>query len=253
MVARGIRDGLDGWRIDVANMTGRLGTIDLTHQVARAVRRTMADAAAASGDRPGWLLAEHGHDATEDLAGDGWHGTMDYNGFTRPVWSWLNGGSEAGPGLPHGLPFLGAPVAVPLLGGDAVAATVRQVHAAMGWRAWTASTTHLDTHDTPAVPHRDRRRHRRLGRPRRARPRPPPAGPGPADDPARRAHGVRRGRAGPDRRQRRALAHPVPLDQARRVGRRDVRGVPALDRLCAGTTSRCAAAGCGGSRPVRST
>lgn len=149
VVARGIRDGLDGWRIDVANMTGRLGTIDLTHQVARAVRRTMADVAAASGDRPGWLLAEHGHDATEDLTGDGWHGTMDYNGFTRPVWSWLNGGSDAGPGLPHGLPFLGAPVAVPLLGGDAVAATVRQVHAAMGWRAWTASTTHLDSHDTP--------------------------------------------------------------------------------------------------------
>ncbi|MDO8106138.1 glycoside hydrolase family 13 protein [Isoptericola sp. b441] len=149
VVARGLRDGLDGWRIDVANMTGRLGTIDLTHQVATAVRRTMADVAAESGADPGWLLAEHGHDATDDLVGDGWHGTMDYNGFTRPVWAWLNGGSEAGPGVRHGLPFLGAPVDVPVLGGDDLAATIRQVHAAMGWRAWTASTAHLDTHDTP--------------------------------------------------------------------------------------------------------
>ena len=35
------------------------------------------------------LLAEHCHDATGDLLGDGWQGTMNYAGFTRPVWSWL--------------------------------------------------------------------------------------------------------------------------------------------------------------------
>ena len=29
---------LDGWRIDVANMTGRHGTVDLNHQVATGVR-----------------------------------------------------------------------------------------------------------------------------------------------------------------------------------------------------------------------
>jgi alpha-glucosidase len=43
----------------------------------------------AGGGRGGYLLAEHCHDATADLQGDGWHGTMDYTGFTRPVWSWL--------------------------------------------------------------------------------------------------------------------------------------------------------------------
>jgi hypothetical protein len=45
-----------------------------------------------------WLLAEHGHDATLDLDGRGWHGTMDYAGFTSPVWSWLSGGGPIGPG-----------------------------------------------------------------------------------------------------------------------------------------------------------
>ena len=30
---------VDGWRIDVANMTGRLGAIDVAHEVARTVRR----------------------------------------------------------------------------------------------------------------------------------------------------------------------------------------------------------------------
>ena len=35
-------DGLDGWRIDVGNMTGRHGPIDVNHDVFRDVRATMA-------------------------------------------------------------------------------------------------------------------------------------------------------------------------------------------------------------------
>ena len=76
--------GLDGWRIDVANMTGRLGSIDLNHMVATTLRQTMAAA-----DPDSLLLAEHSHDASHDLLGDGWHGTMNYAGFTRPLWQWL--------------------------------------------------------------------------------------------------------------------------------------------------------------------
>jgi len=144
VVARWLAEGLDGWRIDVANMTGRHGDVDLAHEVARTVRRTFSRF-----EDPRWLLAEHGHDASGDLLGDGWHGTMDYTGFTRPIWSWLNGGSTAGPGLLQGLGFLGAPVQVPVLGGAVTVASMRQVHAAMPWRSLTASTTHLDSHDTP--------------------------------------------------------------------------------------------------------
>ena len=137
VVARWLRAGLDGWRIDVANMTGRMGADDLAHPVAAAIRRTMDDV------RPdAWLLAEHGHDASLDLTGPGWHGTMDYTGFTRPAWCWLNAGG-------HDLSYLGLPVGIPTVPGSAAVATMREVHAAMPWAAATGSTLHLDSHDVP--------------------------------------------------------------------------------------------------------
>ena len=148
IVAHWLREGLDGWRVDVANMTGRLGSDDLAHQVARAVRRTIADVRA-----DGWLLAEHGHDASLDLDGTGWHGTMDYAGFTRPVWCWLNGGSPTHrvepPGLPHGLSYLGLPIDIPVVPAEAAVATMREMHAAMPWQSLVGSTMHLDSHDVP--------------------------------------------------------------------------------------------------------
>ncbi len=148
ITARWLRRGLDGWRVDVANMTGRMGGDDLAHVVARGLRRTFDEV------RPdGWLLAEHGHDATRDLDGGGWHGTMDYAGFTRPLWCWLNGGSPHSPatppGIAHGLDFLGLPIDIPVLPGTAIYGTIREVHAAMPWRSLVGSTLHLDSHDTP--------------------------------------------------------------------------------------------------------
>ena len=73
---------LDGWRIDVRQRDrhGESG-IDLTADVARRVR------AAVVATRPdAVLVAEHDYDARGDLRGDGWHGLMNYPGFTRPVW-----------------------------------------------------------------------------------------------------------------------------------------------------------------------
>lgn len=127
---------LDAWRIDVANMTGRLAEIDANHSVAREMRSTLAAV------RPdAWLVAEHCYDASADLRGDGWHGTMNYSGFTRPVWCWLRDPS-AGSGL------MGYPSAPPVLGGAAVAATMREFVAAMPWRSTAASMTLLGSHDT---------------------------------------------------------------------------------------------------------
>lgn len=144
VVAHWLRHGLDGWRVDVANMTGRMGGDDLAHGVARAIRDTIDEVSPDA-----WLLAEHGHDATADLTGPGWHGTMDYAGFTRPVWCWLNGGAPGGEGLPHGLDYLGLPVDIPVLPATAAVATMREVHGAMPWTSWQGSTMHLDSHDTP--------------------------------------------------------------------------------------------------------
>lgn len=144
VVAHWLRRGLDGWRVDVANMTGRLGGDDLAHAVAERIRTTIDEVSPDA-----WLLAEHGHDAAGDLTGPGWHGTMDYAGFTRPVWCWLNGGAPGGPGHPHGLDYLGLPVDIPVLPATAAVATMREVHGSMPWTSWAASTMHLDSHDTP--------------------------------------------------------------------------------------------------------
>ncbi len=76
--------GLDGWRIDVANMTGRYGSNDRNREVFRAVRRMVAEV------HPGaYLVGEHFHDYLADLDGSGWQGVMNYAGFTKPLWSWL--------------------------------------------------------------------------------------------------------------------------------------------------------------------
>ena len=88
-----------------------------------------------------WLLAEHGHDASIDLAAGGWHGMMNYSGFTRPVWSWL---SEPG----HGVSWLGMPMEVPRLPGSSMVATMREFTASGPWAAWARSANQLDSHDT---------------------------------------------------------------------------------------------------------
>lgn len=131
----------DGWRIDVANMTGRDGAQDLAHEVARTTRATMREAHERTG-RGTWLLAEHGHDATGDLRGDGWHGTMDYTGFTRPLWAWL-----CAPG--SDLNWLGLPLTVPRLPAEAISRTLRDYHAHMPWPARLHSQNQLGSHDTP--------------------------------------------------------------------------------------------------------
>lgn len=126
--------GLDGWRIDVANMTGRLGAIDVNHEVFRALRATMAEV------RPdAWLVAEHCYDATADLTGDGWHGVMAYSWFLRPVWSWL-----ARPDAK----LMGVPSRLPRIGADGLVAAQQALTAGVPWRSVTGSMTLLDSHDT---------------------------------------------------------------------------------------------------------
>ncbi|MEW9550272.1 glycoside hydrolase family 13 protein [Nonomuraea sp. NPDC050783] len=128
---------LDGWRVDVANMTGRRGADDFAHEAASCLRAALGPRAA--------LIAEHNHDAGGDLDRGGWHGTMNYGGFTRPVWAWLR---DPGLELEH---FLGVPGGVPERDGPATLATFRSFASHMSWRSLVHSWQLLDSHDSPRI------------------------------------------------------------------------------------------------------
>lgn len=145
---------LDGWRIDVANMTGRLGAVDLNAEVRQILRRTMEQVKPDS-----ILLAESTNDATSDLTGDAWHGAMTYPSFTRPLWSWLS--------APEGAPYLNAQgnqETVPWFFGQPAggiprgsardfAAAVDRFNAPIPWRIRLGNMHPLDTHDTARFTH----------------------------------------------------------------------------------------------------
>jgi alpha-glucosidase len=126
------RFGLDGWRIDVANMTGRYRDVDLNADVARWAREHVGD---------GLLVAEHGHDFRADLDGRGWHGVMNYAGFHRPVEWWLRGDSLRTDDYSQ--------TPAPRYDGHETAAMMRRFRAGVPWGATLHSWTILDSHDTP--------------------------------------------------------------------------------------------------------
>ncbi|NUU31155.1 glycoside hydrolase family 13 protein [Arthrobacter sp. C9C5] len=138
-VARWLRPpfSLDGWRIDVGNMTGRLGATDLNQEVARLiadrVRGINQDAA---------LLAEATNDAAPDFSGEHWHGAMTYSNFTRPLWAWLSG--DAG----H-VNFFGTPLPGPnRMDAEDFLATHQDLAAAFSWDVRQQNMNALNSHDT---------------------------------------------------------------------------------------------------------
>ena len=128
---RWLDEGLDGWRIDVANMIGRHRALDMNRDVAHWARERV-------GDR--LLLAEHGHDYRRDLDGLGWHGVMNYAGFLRPVWWWLTGGAI------HEDVFFRTPA--PSYAGADMVDVMRAYRAGVSWDSVINSWTLLDSHDT---------------------------------------------------------------------------------------------------------
>jgi alpha-glucosidase len=139
-VVRRWLEHFDGWRVDVANMTGRRRDEERTRDVAALLR------AVATNVRPdALLLAEHNYDASADLDCDGWHGHMNYAGFLRPVWSWLRGSSLD---LPD---FLGVPGGVPARDGVATAAAMRAFAAKVSWATSSRSWQLVDSYDSPRI------------------------------------------------------------------------------------------------------
>ena len=90
-------------------------------------------------------MAEHGHDHTGDLDRDGWHGTMNYVGFTDPVWSWLRAGDEPVPN------FLGTPGGVVRRDTSAILATMDAYRALVSWRSYRHSWQLLGSHDSARI------------------------------------------------------------------------------------------------------
>ena len=130
---------LDGWRVDVANMTGRYGADDLNAAVVAALRRTVTRT---RGDA--LLIAEHCHDASGDLIAGGWHGVMNYAGFAQPVWAWLRDPTTD-------VSLSGQPLAAPRRGAEAVLSTVRAFRAAAPWQATAASWSLIGSHDSARI------------------------------------------------------------------------------------------------------
>ncbi len=157
MVARWLQPpfNLDGWRIDVGNMTGRAGADDFNHEIAALIHERM------HGINPEALLvSESTSDAAPDFQGDTWQGAMTYTNFTRPLWQWLarprtweNDGTAVTPqGNVTSQPwpdFYG----LPQRGPDSIEAeefldTHLDFAAAFPWRVRLANLNAIDTHDT---------------------------------------------------------------------------------------------------------
>lgn len=141
----------DGWRIDVGNMTGRHGVQDLNQQVTRGIRNAMDET-----NPDAWLVAENADHSPSDLDGFGWHGTMNYVGFARPVWGWLSKAAKFADD------FMGLPAPIPTFPGESMVEMMRSFAAGIPWRSLTASMLLLDSHDTArfrTVTGRDRARH----------------------------------------------------------------------------------------------
>ena len=122
---------LDGWRVDVANMSGRTGETDVNADVAPTLREAL------EGDS--LLVAEHFHDYRPDFRG--WHGVMNYAGFSRPVWAWLRGDVD--------LQYFELPIPMPRFAADASVATMRAFRAGVPWDFVLHSWAILDSHDSP--------------------------------------------------------------------------------------------------------
>lgn len=129
--------GMAGWRIDVGNMTGVQGADDFHDEVMRGIRHAMQEV-----NPDTWLVAENGDFKASDLNGLGWQGAMNYQGFMRPFWNWINKNPEITGG------FQGLPFAMPKINGRQLVESMQEFNASIPWRSLTASMLLLDSHDT---------------------------------------------------------------------------------------------------------
>jgi alpha-glucosidase len=128
---------LDGWRIDVANMTGRINDEDLSKEVAQLIKKTMH-----SVNPDTILLGEYTGDAAFEIQGDGWQGAMTYANFTKPLWRWM-----ANPKHKGFITYMG--IGSRTLTAKQFVETHTKFAAGFPWHVRLNNMNPLDTHDIP--------------------------------------------------------------------------------------------------------
>ncbi len=130
---------IDGWRLDVANMTGRLGVSLLTHKVKRGIRRAVK-----AEDPQAYLIGENFFDGTPYLQGDELDAVQNYQGFNIPMWRWLNGRDNG---------WLGDKgwVDRTQMSSEALAEQMTAYRAAIPWVIASQQFNQLGSHDTPRI------------------------------------------------------------------------------------------------------
>ena len=139
IVARWLKQpfGMDGWRIDVSNMTGRIRDEDMYMELQILIRESMHKI-----NKDTILLGEYTGDAGYQIQGEGWHGAMTYYNFTKPVWRWFyntENKAEAG--------FLG--LGRTKISGEELVQQHLDFAAAFPWHVRLHNMNPLDTHDVP--------------------------------------------------------------------------------------------------------
>jgi alpha-glucosidase len=139
IVAKWIKSpyNMDGWRIDVANMTGRIREEDMYLEISKLIRETVH-----SINSNTIILGEYTGDAAYQMQGEGWHGAMTYYNFTKPVWRWFYN-----PKVKGTAGFLG--IGRTKISGKEMVKQHLDYAAGFPWHVRLHNMNPLDTHDIP--------------------------------------------------------------------------------------------------------
>lgn len=130
---------MDGWRLDVSNMTARQGATQLAHKVWRGIRRAVK-----SENRQAYLMGENFFDASPYLQGDELDAVQNYQGFNIPMWRWLAGQDV---GAAWGAKYTDTVV----MSSEALAEHMTAYRAAIPWVIALQQFNQLGSHDTPRI------------------------------------------------------------------------------------------------------